>query len=273
MVRGRAFTRDDRAGALAVAIISEDVAARTWPGASPIGRRVKIGGMDSTEPGGRSSASPRRFATGSWRRRVRRSTCRRRSSSTPPNGWRFAPSVPPARSRRHSRPGGGDRSRRTRRARRDVQRDRRRVVGRAPLSRHRVGRVRDGGGPAGRRSASTRSWRRRYVNASARLRSASPSAPRRGRIGRTGGGRGRRGSRSSAPRSVSGARCWLETARGGRWPVRGVDARTRLCRRRASGVAAWPRTGRCGAPPALIPRSRCASRATTPESLARLLPF
>jgi len=49
IVRGRAFTRDDRAGALAVAIVSADVAARTWPGRTPIGRRMKVGGPDSGE--------------------------------------------------------------------------------------------------------------------------------------------------------------------------------------------------------------------------------
>ncbi len=49
IVRGRAFTPDDRAGAPAVAIVSADVAARTWPGSSPIGRRVKVGGPDSGE--------------------------------------------------------------------------------------------------------------------------------------------------------------------------------------------------------------------------------
>ena len=50
IVRGRAFTADDRAGVLAVAIVSADVAARTWPGVSPIGRRLKIGGPGSGEP-------------------------------------------------------------------------------------------------------------------------------------------------------------------------------------------------------------------------------
>jgi len=49
IVRGRAFTTDDRAGVLAVAIVSADVAARTWPGASPIGRRLKVGGPGSRE--------------------------------------------------------------------------------------------------------------------------------------------------------------------------------------------------------------------------------
>jgi putative ABC transport system permease protein len=50
IVRGRAFTAGDRAGGPLVAIVSEDVAARTWPGASPIGRRLRIGGPASPEP-------------------------------------------------------------------------------------------------------------------------------------------------------------------------------------------------------------------------------
>jgi putative ABC transport system permease protein len=47
IVRGRAFTPADRAGALEVAIVSEDIAERTWPGQDPIGRRIKMGGPDS----------------------------------------------------------------------------------------------------------------------------------------------------------------------------------------------------------------------------------
>ena len=43
VVRGRPFTSEDREGAPAVAIVSEDVAARTWPGQDPIGRRLKMG--------------------------------------------------------------------------------------------------------------------------------------------------------------------------------------------------------------------------------------
>jgi predicted permease len=43
MVRGRPFSEADRAGAQLVAIVSEDVAARTWPGQDPIGSRVKMG--------------------------------------------------------------------------------------------------------------------------------------------------------------------------------------------------------------------------------------
>jgi putative ABC transport system permease protein len=50
VVRGRAFSPDDRTGTTRVAIVSEDVAARTWPGADPIGRRLKIDGFDSGEP-------------------------------------------------------------------------------------------------------------------------------------------------------------------------------------------------------------------------------
>ena len=47
LVRGRAFTAADRRGAPEVAIVSEDVAARTWPGEDPIGKRLKLGGSDS----------------------------------------------------------------------------------------------------------------------------------------------------------------------------------------------------------------------------------
>ena len=49
VVRGRPFSPDDRTGTTRVAIVSEDVAIRTWPGADPIGRRLKIGGFDSGE--------------------------------------------------------------------------------------------------------------------------------------------------------------------------------------------------------------------------------
>jgi predicted permease len=47
LVRGRAFTEADREGTLDVAIVSEDLAARTWPREDPIGRRLKMGGPDS----------------------------------------------------------------------------------------------------------------------------------------------------------------------------------------------------------------------------------
>ena len=50
IVRGRPFTAADREGAALVAIISEDVAARTWPGQDPIGRRLKLGDASSEEP-------------------------------------------------------------------------------------------------------------------------------------------------------------------------------------------------------------------------------
>jgi predicted permease len=49
IVRGRAFTDADRDGSLAVAIVSEDVADRTWPGADPIGRRLMMGGPGSKD--------------------------------------------------------------------------------------------------------------------------------------------------------------------------------------------------------------------------------
>ena len=47
IVRGRAFMASDREGAPKVAIVSEDVAARAWPGQDPIGRRVKLGDINS----------------------------------------------------------------------------------------------------------------------------------------------------------------------------------------------------------------------------------
>jgi predicted permease len=50
LLRGRAFTSADRAGAPDVAIVSEDVAARTWPGADAIGKRLKMGRPDSDGP-------------------------------------------------------------------------------------------------------------------------------------------------------------------------------------------------------------------------------
>ena len=43
VVRGRVFTDEDRPGATPVAIVSESVARRFWPGANPIGKRL-LGG-------------------------------------------------------------------------------------------------------------------------------------------------------------------------------------------------------------------------------------
>ena len=43
MVRGRAFDESDREGAQLVAIVSDDVAERIWPGADAIGKRLKMG--------------------------------------------------------------------------------------------------------------------------------------------------------------------------------------------------------------------------------------
>jgi putative ABC transport system permease protein len=47
MVRGRTFTTADRAGAVDVAIVSEDLAAALWPRESAIGKRLKMGGLTS----------------------------------------------------------------------------------------------------------------------------------------------------------------------------------------------------------------------------------
>jgi putative ABC transport system permease protein len=50
LVRGRGFTEMDGKDAPYVAVVSEDVAARTWPGEDPIGKRIKMGGFTSAEP-------------------------------------------------------------------------------------------------------------------------------------------------------------------------------------------------------------------------------
>jgi putative ABC transport system permease protein len=50
VVRGRIFSTADRDGAAPVAIVSEDVAASTWPGADPTGKRLKMGPPGSAEP-------------------------------------------------------------------------------------------------------------------------------------------------------------------------------------------------------------------------------
>ena len=50
VVRGRGFTEGDRKGAPEVAVVSEDVAARTWPGDDPIGKRIRFGGQGSADP-------------------------------------------------------------------------------------------------------------------------------------------------------------------------------------------------------------------------------
>ena len=47
ILSGRAFTIADRAGALEVAIVSADLAAQVWPQVDPIGKRMKLGPIDS----------------------------------------------------------------------------------------------------------------------------------------------------------------------------------------------------------------------------------
>ena len=50
LVRGRAFTVADREGSPDVAIVSEDIAAQTWPGEDPIGKRLKMGSLPDPKP-------------------------------------------------------------------------------------------------------------------------------------------------------------------------------------------------------------------------------
>jgi putative ABC transport system permease protein len=47
ILRGRAFTSADREDGVAVAIVSEDLAARLWPQQNPIGKRLKMGPVGS----------------------------------------------------------------------------------------------------------------------------------------------------------------------------------------------------------------------------------
>ena len=49
LVRGRPFDDRDRDDAPPVAIVSADVAARLWPDENPIGKRLKMGGVDSKD--------------------------------------------------------------------------------------------------------------------------------------------------------------------------------------------------------------------------------
>jgi len=49
LVRGRPFRDRDRDDAPAVAIVSADVAARLWPGQDPLGKRLKMGNLDSED--------------------------------------------------------------------------------------------------------------------------------------------------------------------------------------------------------------------------------
>lgn len=49
-VKGRPFDRQDRGDAPPVAIVSLDVAARLWPGQDPIGKRLKMGDLESKDP-------------------------------------------------------------------------------------------------------------------------------------------------------------------------------------------------------------------------------
>ena len=50
LLRGRRFTDADRAGAPPVALVSQALANRLWPGGDPIGRRIKYGGPTSRGP-------------------------------------------------------------------------------------------------------------------------------------------------------------------------------------------------------------------------------
>ncbi len=50
VMNGRAFNDHDKQGALMVCLVNETFARRFWPNEDPLGRRVKIGGAQSTAP-------------------------------------------------------------------------------------------------------------------------------------------------------------------------------------------------------------------------------
>src|SRR5258708_10869 len=50
ILRGRAFSEDDRAGSQPVAIINTSLARHYWPNSDPLGQRIKKGGPNSTFP-------------------------------------------------------------------------------------------------------------------------------------------------------------------------------------------------------------------------------
>jgi predicted permease len=50
ILRGRAFTDRDRAGTEPVAVISQAMARKFWPGRDPLGQRIRFAGMDRVNP-------------------------------------------------------------------------------------------------------------------------------------------------------------------------------------------------------------------------------
>ena len=52
IIRGRGFTDDDRATSRLVAVVSESVARRLWPGRGAIGQRIRAPGATTDDVGG-----------------------------------------------------------------------------------------------------------------------------------------------------------------------------------------------------------------------------
>jgi putative ABC transport system permease protein len=50
LLQGRSFSDLDGADSVAVALVSERLAKRHWPNRSPLGRRIRVGAQDSSEP-------------------------------------------------------------------------------------------------------------------------------------------------------------------------------------------------------------------------------
>ena len=246
-----------------VAIVSEDVATRTWPGADPIGRRLKIGGFQSGEPwltvvgvAGRHSL-PRAGRGAADALPACCAVPRHRRAAGDSHGRR--PGVGRAADPRSGR---SDRSRDQGAARRDLRHDRRGAPGPTALSRDPVRRLRHHGGARWRRSGSTPCWRRRCASAIAEIAirvavGATPSTirrlvARRSRRSCRDRSGDRRGRRRGVPRGSPSCRCRARspTIRW-RWP-----SPCSCCWR----PRRWRRTGRPAARRASIPSRRCARR-------------
>ncbi len=50
LLAGRLFTDDEVHRGANVAIVTQNMVKRFWPGEDPIGKRIKVGGLDSTRP-------------------------------------------------------------------------------------------------------------------------------------------------------------------------------------------------------------------------------
>ena len=285
MRRGRSFTADDRAATPRVAVVSADLAARLFPGADPLGRRLKFGGPDSKEPWwtivgvAETHALPRAGGAPADALRPGPAVRRRRRhprGARPPAGWRARAAR--ARAGARGRPGGGGSQRL------DLRRARAGASRPAPLRRAPDRRVRRRGAAAvggrpvrgdGRLGppAQHRDRRARRPRSDAERR--APTRP----LGRLAARRGRRGHRTrrSPPRAgVSSGACSTRSDRSTRRPSWAPRPSWREPRRwRAPCLHVGPRAPtppRCCAPSDDGRRERSALASAARAAPADLLP-